>query len=122
MFCQTRLASPPKPELSNSFWRISISGLDAQDWFAGGDFVADGCVNRRDATGARGLHVVLGFHRLDGGNDLALGDGVADFDIDLDQLDVAIERREHIGRLAATRLRLASAGAAADAGGSMITS
>ena len=29
---------------------------------------------------------------LDGGNDLALGDGVADFDIDLDQLDVAIER------------------------------
>ena len=84
-----------------------MSGLDAQDWFAGGNLIADGCVNCRDATSARGLHVVFCFHRLDGGNDLALSDGVADFDIDLDQLDIAIERREHIGRLATAWLCLA---------------
>ena len=35
MFCQARLASPAKPELSKSFWRISILNLDGQDRFPG---------------------------------------------------------------------------------------
>ena len=41
---------------------------------------------------------------------MAKRDRVTDLDVDLDQLDVAIERREHIGGLAATRLCLAKRG------------